>query len=57
MVAATSAGTGTPVNETGMTDEDGMIYHQSQTSLDPSLEFPCIVNYNYSVVHALPYPI
>ena len=25
MVAATSAGTGTPANETGMTDEDGII--------------------------------
>ena len=27
VVAATSAGTGTPANKTGMTDEDGMIYH------------------------------
>ena len=27
VVAATSAGTGTPANETGMTDKDGMIYH------------------------------
>ena len=25
MVAATSAGTGTPTNETGMTDEDGIV--------------------------------
>ena len=37
VVAATSAGTGTPAIQTGMTDEDGMIYHYPQTNLDPSL--------------------